>query len=34
MIGTFGLYSYGFVDFGNNHKLHDRDGEDTYPFLI
>lgn len=34
MAGTYGLYCFGFVDFGINHKLHDRDGEDTYPFLI
>lgn len=34
MAGVYGLYCYVFVDFGNNYKLHDRDGEDTYPFLI
>jgi len=34
MAGIYGLYCFGFVDFGINYKLHDRDGEDTYPFLI
>lgn len=31
---TLGLFCSVFVDFGNAYKLHDRDGEDTYPFLI
>ncbi|KAL4510464.1 hypothetical protein ABPG72_004618 [Tetrahymena utriculariae] len=34
LVGVYGLYCYCMVDFGNNYKLHDRDGEDTYPFMI
>lgn len=34
LAANMGLYCNIFVDFGKAHKVLDRDGEDTYPFLI